>query len=588
MSISSSTRLKPITITLSIIAVGILFQCSVDRENKIFEELVDSFFAEYIKFFPIQECGMGLQDCNDRFNNYSPEHISDIITTFQSFDRSIKTIDKNNLSSKNQVNYDLLIRQIDLILFENEKLQRWQYDVAFYTEKIYQAFVELLTCQHCREQEKSTRLLKRLQALPGFIAQAKENLASNNVSNCQSATEEIENIKKIVYFYLPQELTTIIPGVDSLNSMIEMAINSLESFELFLKRKHDVKANEASFLTAELYQNYLQLSLNADIDIQSLLQLISSDFQNHYDQMMSAAEQYLIKNGNFENKKSSTNIIALVDEELEKHTIQKQEIIPFCLDVVRDAKRFVNEIWNISLPIDFSVDFNWAQDELIPRQEILYLQPPNLFQTRKQFNCHLQPIPGDKDWIHQLVFLRKFHKNAVTIEVILNALVSHYKIWFNNSDKIPVLAKALPDQTFLNGWSYFLAFSMLENGYAGYDPALNYVLLKKYCRMLFIAQLEIQHRLGPLSRKQMEGLLKSSSLFKKNEIDELSRKITCFPGESIITFWGYHQLTLLEQASRKKTGSQFNIDFFLNHVLDLGPVPFSLVNKHVTQLFEDR
>ncbi len=588
MTSSIATRLKPITITLSILAIGVIFQCSVNRENKTFEEFVASFFAEYIKFFPIQKCGVGLQDCNDRFDNYSPQQINDIIATFQSFEQRIKTIDKNKLSNKNQINYDLLIRRIDLIRFEAEKLQRWQYDAAFYTEKIHQAFIELLTCQHCNELDNSTRLLNRLQAMPGFIAQAQENLANNNLSNCRSATEEIENIKKIIYFYLPQELTAIIPGVDSLNSVIELAIHSLESFELFLKRKHEIKANEASFLTAELYQNYLQLSLNADIDIQSLLQLITSDFQSHYDQMMRAAEQYLIKNGNIENIKSNNNIIALADEELEKQVLQKEAIIPFCQDVVRDAKRFANEIWNVSLPIDFSVDFSWAQNELIPKQEILCLQPPNLFQTNNHFICHLQPIPGDKDWIHQLIFLRKFHKKAVTIEVILNAVVSHYKIWLNNSDKIPVLAKAFPDQTFLNGWSFFLAFAMLENGYAGYDPALNYVLLKKYCRMLVIAQLEIQQRLEQLTRKQLEGQLKSNGLFKKNEIDELAKNISCFPGESIITFWGYHQIKILEQAARKKAVSQFNIDFFLNHVLDLGPVPVSFVNANVIQLFENR
>jgi hypothetical protein len=584
MSILLSTRFKLIKIILLNATIGVLFGCSVNRDHQMFEKLVDNFLVEYSKFFPIQKCGVGLQDCNDRFDNYAPQHINTIIDSFRSFAQEIELIDKNKLPPKSRVNYDVMIRQINLVLFEFDQSKRWQHDAAFYTDKIHDAFAELLMCQICKDKEKSGSLLKRLQALPGFMDQAKKNLSFQNITTCQPAIEEIENIKKIIYYYLPQELAVTISEVDSLNSLIKTASDSLESFVTFLKRNNKTKSKDAKLFTPEIYQNFLQLSLDGNIEIHDLHELIRHEYQTQHAKLVNAAELYLKKSDNIELLTPGNNIIEVVNEELEKQVVQKHEIIPFCQATVQDVKQFVNEIWNLSLPTDFSIDFSWAHQELIPRLEIIYLQPPNLSRATNKFICWLRPIPGDKDWIHQLVFLRKYHKKAVEIDIILNALVSHYKIWFDNIAKIPKLSKVFPDRTFVNGWSYYFAFSMLENGYSGYDPALNFALFKKYCRMLFISQLEIQYYSGQLSLKQVEAELKLNNLFKKNEAAELSNRMACFPGENLKTFWGYHQLKSLELAYRKKAGSQFDIDFFLNHVLSLGPVPFSFINDHITKL----
>lgn len=568
-----------------IAAIGAVFGCSTNRNHQMFEKLVDNFLGEYANFFPIQKCGAGVQDCNGRFDNYEPQLINTMIDSFRSIVSEIGTIDKSTLPLKSRVNYDLMVRHINLILFEFDQSKRWQYDAAFYTDKIQDAFAEILMCQICKDRERSAALLKRLQALPGFMIQAKQNLSLQNIANCQPAIEEIENIKKIIYYYLHQELTATISSVDSLNSLIEMVSDSLESFSAFLKRNKTNSTPEKLF-TPKIYQTLLQLSLDEKIEIQNLQKLIKYEYQTQHEKLVNAAELFLKKSDNIDLLKPGNNIIEVVTEELEKQVVQKHEIIPFCQTAVQDVKRFVSEIWSLSFPTDFSINFNWAHEELISRLGIIYLQPPDLSQATNKFLCWLQPIPGDKDWIHQLVFLRKYHKKAVEIDVILNALVSHYEIWFKNITKIPKLSKAFPDQTFVTGWPYYFAFSMLENGYSGYDPALSFVLQKKYCRMLFISQLEIQYYSDLLSLKQIEAELKSNNLFKKNEVAELSNRIACCPGENLKTFWGYQQLKSMELAFRKNAGSQFDIDFFLNQALSLGPVPFSFINDHITKLSE--
>ena len=587
MSVSSSANQRQTAILL-LIAIVVMCQCSVHRDERVLDELVDRFFTEYIRFFPIQRCGIGLQDCNDRFDDYAPQQINAMITTFQSFRPEIETIDRSNLSRKSQVNYDLLKRQIDLILFEFDQSKRWQRDAAFYTGKIHDAFAELVTCPLCQDKKNSDRLLKRFQAAPGFVDQAQQNLFAADLTMCQAAIEEIETIKRIIYFYLPQELSTSIADVDSLNALIDAVSNSLENFKTFLKQKIAAKTGETPLFSTDQYQTYLQLSLHSEIDIQNLLDLISSEYQTHYTTMLNAATQFAEQVDNFKPITNRNRIIGAVNEELEKQSVQKHEIIGFCATTLQEVKRFVNEIWNVSLPIDFAVDFTWGRDEFIPKQAIIYLQPPNLFQATKSFHCLLPPIPDDKDWIYQLVFLRKYHKKALAIDVILNAMASHYIIFQNNSAKIPSLTQAFPDEALLNGWSYQLAYAMIDHGYGGYDPAFHYVLLRKYCRLLFTTQLELQYQSGQISRKQAEALITSNGLFKKNEVDELSKNIICFPSPGLKTFWGYYQLKSIEQVYRKKTGAQFSFDFLLNHVLDMGPAPLSVVNDHIIHLLENR
>lgn len=581
-------RAKFITPIFFIMGVGIICQCSSDGENKLFDSWIDKFFAEYGECFPIQKCSAGWQNCNGRFDDYSPQQIQKIIATFQSLKQSISAIDPNRLSRKNQLNYNLLLHQADAILVDFDKMQRWRYDAVFYTDQISSAFIELLTCSGCKEFENSASLLTRLHALPGFLAQAQSNLAENKCANRSSAIDELENIKKIIFYYLPLQLTTIIPEADSVNAIIETSVASIENFQTFLKHAHDLKFDELASFDGKLHQMYFQQLLHVDITSQSLLDLMKSDFQRHYEKMMRVAEQYLKENHIIEAIKSYDHTMASIDEELEKQAIQTDEILSFCRDTNQDARRFISEIWNLSLPVDFSLEFKWGQAELMPAVEILYMPSPNLMEPKPQFSCYVQPIPGDQDWIHQLVVLRRYHKKAVTIEVLLKTMISHYKMWSLHRDKIPIVAMAFPDHAFLNGWSYYFSLAMLENGFGGYDPALNYILLKMYCRTLYLAQLHMQLFLGEISSGQIEKLLRSNSLFKKNEISELSKSVNCFSSENIVAFWGCYQLRVMEQASRQKNGARFHLDKFLNDVLAVGPVPLAFVIQHIDQINGDR
>ncbi|UCE05416.1 MAG: DUF885 family protein, partial [bacterium] len=169
------------------------------------------------------------------------------------------------------------------------------------------------------------------------------------------------------------------------------------------------------------------------------------------------------------------------------------------------------------------------------------------------------------------------------VTMMLEAIPSHYQIWSEKLEKIPILARAFPDQIFINAWPYYFAFLMLNAGFEGYDPELRYMLLRTYVRILLVARVEILYHLQKLSFRQGEQLLLKNKLFKTNETNEVLEQINYSPGESLTIYWGVRQLRKLEQDCRKKLGPQFNVNDFFHYILEQGPIPIELIKQKVIQ-----
>lgn len=573
-------------IKIFFIIAFLLVNCSKYAENKKFNQLSEKFLKQYCLFYPVQATQIGIQGNDDKLNDYAVKNINERIQTLNFFLQQAALIDTNKLSDINKINYAILSSQLKIEQFELKRWKRWQNDATLYTLTIYNALIGLTLHNKDTTVDRAQDLFTRLKLIPDFLNQDKNNLQLVNSINLITAIDHVEKLKRIIAFRLSDKFLVNQSILDTLVRQCEITVDSLESFKKFLESKMKSAPDRSLAMTPELYETYINLILHDEVQLQELIEWINSDCQIFYDDILNTSIEILSERNKSNEHVKHDNLIEKIDTEIEKQILNKNEIIPYCYDTIDEIKRFIDEIWNLSLPINYSIQIEWAEADIINPLKLAYLEKPGLLEKGTQFYCLLNPISNDGDWIQQLSILRNYNKPALKVTMMLETIASHYQIWLERIDKIPAFAKIFPDQIFLNSWSYYLAFSMLDAGFGGYDSELRYMLLKEYVRVLQVAKVEIQYYLQQLSLQQLERLLMESKLFTRNEIDKVRKEIVRSPGQFLTIYWGVRKLKGLEKNCRKMLGPKFNLNTFFQRTLRQGPIPIELVEQQVITQFQ--
>jgi len=575
--------LNKIKLSQIFIVIILLLNCSDMIENRNFNRIAKNFLEKYFQAFPVQATLMGSHDYDHQLDNVSSENINKIVRLLKLTTDKIAIIDTNKLSSHNKINFKILDSQLKLHLFELEQWKRWQKDATFYIQKIDDAIRGLKIYRSDTTEDRTRSLIARLDQVPDLLTEAKKNLQSFNIVNPRPAIDRIDNLNRAIAFQLSNQFLIVGTLVDSFNQKSENVVDSLDSFKDFLESKLKTSGNQALAMTAENYQVYLSLLFNKEIKLAELVNLIEADYQKYYEEIVDIAQTVLseAKNGNVFTT-GHTSVEAAYDE-IQKQSLTNEQIIPFCFETVRNVKRFIDEIMNLSLPIDFDIQVDWSDEDQLPVLKLADFENPGLLGPTVQFHCHLNPILNDRDWLQQLSQLRDYNEPALTASMMVEAIPIHYYTWQKKSNKFPILVRAFPDQIFLNAWQYYFAFSLFNIGFEGYDPELKYMLLRDYLRNLLLAKAEIQFYTQQLSSLQLEQVLLESKLFKKNELDRVMKQITCSPGQTLVNFWGFKKLERLEHICRTKSGPHFSFNKFLYHILAQGPIAIELIQHNVVK-----
>jgi len=564
----------------SFIVIILFVSCSNFIENKKFNRISENFIDQYFKFHPVEATLAGNHNYDHQLDNYSKENINESVRFFKFMIEKIASIDTNKLSNHNKVNYHILSSQLKLHFFELEHWKRWRRDATFYTQKIYDAIYGLQFHTQDTTENVTRNLIFRLDQFPKMLIQAKENLQHADVINLDIAIDHVENQKRMIAFQLSEKFVVTKGLIDSLHKKSEIVVDSLESFKRFLESKNHSQTDRSLPMNPEMYKLYIDLKFTGKVKLEQLIEWIDSDYQKNYDDILNTAKRYLSKQKNTNEFTINPGLNEKIDDEVEKQSLNKDEIIPYCYDNINDIKRFIDEIWNLSLPINYDVFIDWAADEQIFGLKLADFENPGLLEPTPRFYCLLKPILNDRDWIQQLSQLRAYNKPLLKVTMMLEATPSHYQIWFEKLDEIPILARAFPDQSFVSAWHYYFTFSMINAGFEGYDPELRYVLLKSYARILLLAKVEIQYYLQQFTNQQAEQLLLESKMFNKNEIKEVIRQVNRSVDQFLTIYWGIRQFKKLEEAYRQKSGPYFNDNEFFQYILKHGPIPVELIKRN--------
>ena len=412
------------------------------------------------------------------------------------------------------------------------------------------------------------------------MQQAQENLTITNDYNIEYAIDQIENLEKQIAFKVPHELNLQNELKDSLNLFADSVVDSLSVFRGFLQSKLNQPDNNAKVITGENYQHYLKTMVGKSTDIGLLVDLIESDYQKIITQLYAIAKENM--SGKFNNieRISRTRLIKLFDDEIQKDMPRRDTILPISEVTETHLKRFILDVANLKLPVDYTVSFRWKESNSNNSYDLLNMENTSLLDNLP-YVCRLSPVANGLDLIEQLTLLREYNKATLKVLLLREAVPLHFHYWKSNLNNLPVAAKAFPDLFFLYGWKYYFAYSLIEMGYGGFDTRLKFTILKQIAHLYFNTYIELRYYFEDLSFSQIETIFDGNKLFHKLQVEEVLYRIHCMPFRDFMTYWGLRKIMHLENEFGKTTKSGFIYRGFYKNILGAGPIPLELVKNNL-------
>ena len=544
-------------------------------------KLTTEFVNWYGKSFPVESTYMKVFNNDHLIDDLSAKNIKKTVTELQAFSKRLTNIDTSKLNLQNKADYFLLTEQVKLKLFDYNVRKIWQQDAYFYVYILNNAIEGLMLQVDDSTSQVSQNLLRRLKRIPLYLSQAKQNLISIDKGNLECTLDKLDDLQKLIAFQLPTIFSKDSVSLDSLNYLVDIVSDSLLSFRKFITGNQIELKTEISNLETDDYLKLLKILIDKDVKIKELTEAIKTDYQQIYNELVQIARGYFRQNDVPVENISPGRLIRLMDEEIEKEIPLKDQILDFSQGTLEYMKLFIEDVTNWELPVDFELKFDWKVTGYKFPEKLLFLEPVSLLCNQVKFRCRLTPVTGDHDLFEQLALLRGYNKPGFKKMLLVEAFPVHYHYWFKHLKELSPAVRAFPDQSFLKGWPYYFALVMVKSGYGGYDPKIKFVLLKKIAQIYFYAYTEIEYYANRLERSQLTKMFTDNPLFPKSIMKHIDYKLSCFPAQDLIVYWGIKNFQQLEKEYQQKKGTSFAFRNFLRLILKLGPVPFDIIHAYM-------
>src|SRR6476620_11628603 len=167
-------------------------------EDARFQAFGDRAVDEYLKLSPVSATQLG----DHRFDAMMPDASAAGRAAVRSFaERTLAELarfDTKSLSRENQVDAILLKDQLNYLIFSDQRLQDWAWDPLTYSPG--SALFSLMSREFAPLPERLRSATGRLEALPAYLAQAREALVPARVPliHAQTAAKQNAGINSLI------------------------------------------------------------------------------------------------------------------------------------------------------------------------------------------------------------------------------------------------------------------------------------------------------------------------------------------------------------------------------------------------------
>ena len=133
--------------------------------------------------------------------------------------------------------------------------------------------------------------------------------------------------------------------------------------------------------------------------------------------------------------------------------------------------------------------------------------------------------------------------------------------------------------TYVESYAYSYAASLINVENA--SDATRLAWLNRSASLCIYSLIDVGIHYQGWTQEQTAAFLKSFGITSASTVSEIYQYIVETPGNYLKYYWGYLNFLDLKTACQKKEAEDFNLREFHRRILEIGPVPFPVLEKYL-------
>jgi len=539
---------------------------------------VDKYLNRYFQTFPSSATAAGLHNFDRQLENLGPENRG----AWLRFNREMAArlegeLAEGTLAFEDQLDYELLLREIERQVFDYVVLERPVRDPLFWSQLLANATVFLMVRDDLPLPERIDSAIERARQIPRLAMQAEEALSSTDPGLiapelCGIARRQIAASARLYREGFPRAAG---PDQADLRARLEesgvIAADGLDRLNRYLT----VLETEASgpVRLGEHYAENFRIVNRLDEPVDEVLALAERDLiakveetaefgRSVWEEILPEEEQPV---------DDSALISHLFDRVSEDRASTTDEFVEDYRQLVDQLVQFVRERQIITLPEPLTLHLGRSPSFFVG-QSVGGVYPAGPYAPAEAKTLLLLPTPPDDATADQLqAFFRDFNHHF-NVMITPHELIPGHYLQLKYAAMHPRKVRALfGDGVYIEGWGTFCERLMLDQGWG--EPLDRLAHLKKQLENIARTIVDIRvHTLG-MTRDEVLRFVQEEAYQDEQFASNMWRRAITSSPQLTTYYLGYTEVSSLFRDVQQVQGEHFELRSFMDSMTMLGPVP---------------
>ena len=541
-------------------------------------DVVQTYLDRYFEMYPSRATEAGLHDRDRELEEPSSERIAAWVAfNRETVERLREMLAPGQGTRDERMDRELLLRHAQRELFDYETIRAPATDPLYWTGIAGNATVFLLVRDDLPKPERLARAAARAALLPRLAGQAENALGASPPSAIAPEIAKIAagQAAATATFYrkgFPQ-LAQGQKGerAEALATSGAAAASALDHLSSFLGDLA-TKATGSPRLGAERYSTLFRLYTGIDEPLGKVLEQAQADLVAK--RREAAAYGRTVWGRYFPGEKPPADdralLVRLFDRVAQDRAKSTDELVADFHDLVEKAFAFTREHHVVTLPDPVTLEAGRSPSYFVG-QSVGGVYPAGPYAPDADTLFYLPTPPDSATPKEKDAFFRDFNHHFNVMITPHEIVPGHYvelKVAAHGAHKVRAL---FGDGVYTEGWGTFCERLMLDLGWGG--PLDRLAHLKKQMENIARTIVDIRVHTGEMSRDEVIHFVEGEALQNQQFARNMwTRSITSAP--QITSYYlGYRQIWSLFQDVKKARGESFHLQDFMDHMIDMGPVP---------------
>lgn len=569
--------------TLIFVSLLFLFSCNQTAEiNADFNMAKEQFINDLWIIYPGWASWAGDHSYDSVLYVPNKEHAEMQLAFAEKYFKMLRSFNLDNLNQNNKTDYYMIENMLEDIEWGIKEFKSGQIFPSNYN--LGGTFNRVLTYDGQPLETRLSNIYKKLENVPAYYKQAKENLKNPTIEHTELAVLQnkgsIPTFKNSIKDSL--EKSTWDPDKkEQLQKRLDDAVAAIKDYIHWLEKdlKPSLKDNARSFrLGKELYDAKFKLDIQASSTAEEIYQKALDEKNRVHGIMADLTNE--IWTQYFPNKKTPPNSLQatrqLIDVIALKH-VHRDSFITAIKKQIPELEAFVKKRDLLFLDPDKPLTVRETPAYMRGTGAGASISAPGPYDKNAETFYNVTPL-NDYSEEEAESYLREYNFYMLQILNIHEAIPGHYAQLVYSNQSPSIIKSILGNGAMIEGWANYTEIMMLEEGYNN-SPEMWLMYYKWYLRVVCNTILDYGVHVLNLSKTDAMDLLINQAFQEETEANGKWRRVKLSQVQLCSYFAGFTEIYSLREEIKSKLGDNFKLKEFHEKFLSYGSAPVKYVRE---------